>query len=188
MTENSLDWKNRLKAVAPSVDAGGISLGTHYGQKFYAIRADGGSLRFPFAAQPFTALVDIAGEVSETALRGYARELIGHGCVQAVCRGGDSGLMNDIFGELADNGETDNGDFPFTSMALDDEPLNEAIEYFILPNGLAATGLVMVIGDSGAFRSAIDSFTASTSGAKEAALGIPVYVEEELVCFDPVQC
>lgn len=182
-----MDGKNRVSAAASSVDAGGKNLGTHFGQKFYAIRAAGGSLRFPFDSQPFTALVDIAGDVGEETLRGYARELVAHGCVQAVCRGAESGLMNDIFGELSENGETDTNGFPFTSMAIDDEPLNEAIEYFVLPNGLAATGLVMIIGDSGDFRLAVDNFAASTDGAKE-ALGIPVYVDEELVCFDPVRC
>ena len=159
----------------------------HFGQRFYAMRADGGGLRFPFEAQPFTTLVDIVGDVGEETLRGYARELIAHGCVQAVCRGADSGLMNDIFDELSENGETGDDGFPFTSMAVDDEPLNEAIEYFILPNGLAATGLVMVIGDAGDFRSVIDNFTVSAGNARE-GLGIPVYVEEEQVCFEPAYC
>lgn len=183
MTDYFLDGERRDGLPVDSVAAGGISLGTVFDQKFYAMRVAGNGLRFPFEAQPFTALVDIVGDVGEEALRSYAKELISHGCVQAVCRGDEAGILNDIFGDLSEEGGADVNGLPFTSMVLDDEPLCDAIEYFILPCGLASTGLLMVIGDSGDFHEAVGSFTTSAGSLRE-SMSAPVYVEEELVCFD----
>ncbi len=161
---------------------GGMSLGTIHEQRFYAIRANGQEIRFPFSAQPFTAMVDISRPVDEQILTGYAQALIDHGCVQAVCRGEESSQLVDIFNQLAEKGELDKHGTPFTSMCMEDEPLNEAIEYFVLPSGLAQTGLLMIIGDSGDFQSAIDGFS-SAAGAISEGLAEPLYSEEDVVCF-----
>lgn len=161
---------------------GGIGLGTIHDQRFYAIRANGQQLRFPFTARPFTALVHMPQSVDDALLTSYAKTLIDHGCVQAVCRGDDSDRMVDIFDSLAEQGEHDSGDAPFTSMCLGDEPLQEAIQYFVLPCGLAQTGLLMVIGGSGEFDDAINGFFTSAGSIAE-GIGEPVYTEEDLVCF-----
>ncbi len=161
---------------------GGIELGTLHDQRFYAIRANGASLRFPFASQPFTAMVDVPGSVDETLLKQYAGELIDHGCVQAICRGEESSRLVDIFDDLAERGDLDRNGIPFTSMCLDDEPLAEAIQYFVLPCGLASVGLLMVIGESGDFQNAIQGFS-SAAGAIKESIGEPVYTEDDLVCF-----
>lgn len=161
---------------------GGMSLGTLHEQRFYAMRANGGDLRFPFSAQPFTALVDISRSVDDAVLKGYAESLIGHGCVQAVCRGEESDRLVAIFDDLADQGDLDKNGTPFTSMCMDDEPINEAIQYFVLPCGLASTGLLMVIGEAGDFQNAIQGFSTAAGAIKE-DLGEPVFTEADLVCF-----
>lgn len=161
---------------------GGISLGTIHEQRFFAMRANGGNLRFPFPAGDFTVLVDVAGSVDEEVLQGYAEALIQHGCVQAVCRGEESSRLEGIFNKLAEKGELDKNGTPFTSMCLDDEPLDEAIQYFVLPCGLAQTGLLMVIGDQGDFQNAIQGFSVAAGAIKE-DIGEPVYTEDDLVCF-----
>ena len=161
---------------------GGIGLGTLHEQRFFAIRANGPELRFPFPARPFTALVDVAGPIDDGVFKGYAQSLIDHGCVQAVCRGEDSDRLVRIFDEMAERGDFDRDGTPFTSMCLDDEPLNEAIQYFVLPCGLAQTGLLMVIGDSGDFQNAIQGFSTAAGAIKE-NIGEPVYTEADLVCF-----
>ncbi|MCC8189855.1 MAG: hypothetical protein LIP77_04340 [Planctomycetes bacterium] len=157
-------------------------MGTLHDQRFYAIRANGTDLRLPFTAQPFTALVDMTIPVDDSVLQGYAEALIGHGCVQAVCRGEDSGRLVAIFDRLAEQGELDQNGTPFTSMALDDEPLDEAIQYFVLPSGLARIGLLMVIGDTGNFQNAIEGFS-TAAGAIRESIGEAVYAEDDLVCF-----
>jgi hypothetical protein len=162
--------------------AEGIGLGSIHEQQFYAIRANGQELRFPFTERPFTALVHMPQSVDDALLASYAKELVKHGCVQAVCRGEDSDRMVDIFDALAERGDHDSGNAPFTSMCLGDEPLREAIQYFILPCGLAQTGLLMVIGESGDFDGAIADFLGSAGSITE-GIGEPVYTEENLVCF-----
>ncbi len=161
--------------------AGGY-MGTVHEQRFYAIRAHGGELRFPFPAGSFTALVDMAGSVDDAVLKTYASALIDHGCVQAVCRGEESSRLEEIFNKLAEKGDLDKNGTYFTSMCLDDEPLNEAIQYFVLPCGLAQTGLLIVIGDQDDFQNAIEGFSIAAGAIKE-NLGDPVYTEDGLVCF-----
>lgn len=161
---------------------GGMSLGTLHDQRFYAIRANGSNLRFPFEAQPFTALVDVSRPLDDSVLQGYAESLIAHGCVQAVCRGEDSGRLVEIFDRLTEQSEHDKNGTPFTSMCVEDEPLNEAIQYFVLPCGLAQTGLLMIIGDTGDFQEAIRGFSVAAGAIKE-DIGEPVYAEDDLVCF-----
>ncbi len=159
-------------------------MGTIHEQRFYAIRANGADVRFPFPSGAFTALVDLARSVDDAVLQGYAEALIRHGCVQAVCRGEESSRLEEIFNSLADKGDIEidrNGTY-FTSMCLDDEPLNEAIQYFVLPCGLAQTGLLMVIGDQGDFQNAIRGFS-TAAGAIREDLSAPVYTEDDLVCF-----
>lgn len=153
-------------------------MGTISDQRFYAIRANGGELRFPFPPGAFTALVDMSRPVDDAILRGYAEALLKHGCVQAVCRGEESSRLEEIFTDLAN----DHADAYFTSMCLDDEPLDEAIQYFVLPCGLARTGLLMVIGDQGDFQAAIEGFS-TAAGAIREDLGEAVYTEDDLVCF-----
>lgn len=161
---------------------GGVSLGTLHEQRFFALRTSGGDLRFPFPAGPFTVLVDMSVPVEDAVLRSYAGALIDHGCVQAVCRGEESERLVDIFNSLAERGDLDGNGTPFTAMGMDDEPLDEAIEYFVLPCGLAQTGLVMVIGDQNDFRNAIRGFSSAAGAARE-DIGEPVYTEDDLVCF-----
>ena len=162
--------------------SGGINLGTLHEQRFYAIRANGDELRFPFSAQPFTTLVDMSSPVDDEVLKGYAASLIAHGCVQAVCRGEESHRLVAIFNKMAEKGELDHNGAPFTSMEMDDEPLPEAIQYFVLPCGLAQTGLLVVIGGHGDFQKAIDGFSTAAGAIKE-DLSTPVYAEDDLVCF-----
>lgn len=161
---------------------GGIGLGTLHEQRFFAMRTSGGELRFPFPKCPFTVLVDMVSPVDDAVLRSYAEALVGHGCVQAACRGEESERMVDIFNSLADRGDLGDDATPFTAMSMDDEPLDEAIAYFVLPCGLAQTGLVMVIGEQSDFQNAIRGFSNAAGAAKE-DIGEPVYTEDDLVCF-----
>ena len=182
MKENSFDGDARSYGRALDRLVGGLSLGTIHEQRFFAIRANGADLRFPFPAGTFTALVDMAQSVDDGVLQGYAEALIEHGCVQAVCRGEESSRLESIFNKLAEKGDLDKNGTPFTSMCLDDEPLDEAIQYFVLPCGLAQTGLLMVIGDQGDFQGAIQDFS-TAAGAIKDNIGEPVYTEDDLVCF-----
>lgn len=181
---NEYDSGGDAKCVSLEIArlVGGVSLGTIHEQRFYAIRANGTDLRFPFSSQPFTAMVDISRPVDDEVLTGYANALIAHGCVQAICRGEESDRLVDIFNELADQGDLDHNGHLFTSMCLGDEPLTESIQYFVLPSGLAQTGLLMVIGDADDFQDTIEGFS-TAAGAIREDFGQPVYTEADLVCF-----
>lgn len=182
MTEELFGGDANALDVALARLAGEISLGTLHEQKFYAVRAKDAELRFPFPAQPFTAMVDMTGEVDDAILKGYAAQLMKYGCVQCVCRGEEAARLSDIFDAMAELGEMDASGAPFTAMCVDDEPLNEAIEYFVLPSGLASVGLLLVIGGTEAFQGVVQGFF-DIAGTMHEAVGEPVYTMDDLVCF-----
>lgn len=182
VTNDYLDGDAEHVYIALSGMNGGMSLGTLHDQKFFAMRANGDKLDFPFPERPFTALVDLSRSISDDNMRRYAQALMRHGCVQAVCRGEDSERMTSIFEELTETGEYDRDGKAATVMASYDETLVEAIQYFVLPCDLAKTGLLVVIGDNGDFQNAIDGFSTAAGAMKEAVVE-KVYSETDLVCF-----
>lgn len=185
MAEYSFYEETAWGKTVASLYSGGKSLGTLFDQKFYAVRAGGPDLNLPFTPRPFTALVDISREVEDNLLERYAKTLMSHGCVQAVCRGEGADRLSAIFDRLADEGGNSCSEgFAFTSMAIDDESLDDAIHYFVLPCGLASTGLVVVIGGNDSFRQAVECFSGAAGSLNE-GLGVPAYVSEELACFEP---
>ncbi|MCC8166633.1 MAG: hypothetical protein LIQ31_10900 [Planctomycetes bacterium] len=182
MKDTFFDGTATTREAALARLVGGTVLGTVHDQRFFAMRANGDTLRFPFPARTFTALVNMSGPVDDALLQTYAQALIDHGCIQAACRGEGSDRLVEIFDKMAEQGDFDHDGTPFTCMPLDDEPLEEAIQYFVLPCGLAQTGLVMVIGDSGDFENAINGFSVAAGAIKE-NIGEPDYIEDDLVCF-----
>lgn len=182
MTEDLFGGDADALDVALARLVGGISLGSLHDQKFYAVRANNAELQFPFSAQPFTAMVDLAGQVDDATLKGYAAQLMAHGCVQCVCRGEEASRLSEIFETMTELGEMDSRGMPFTSMCIDDEPLNEAIQYFVLPSGLASVGLLVVIGDAADFQNVVQGFS-DAAGSVHETVGEPVYAMADLVCF-----
>lgn len=182
MTDYLCGGEAKKIEIAMTGLVGGQTLGTLHEQKFYAIRAEGADIKFPFSAKSFTALVDISKPVDDTILERYASALVEHGCVQAVCRGEEASRLAGIFDKMAEEGAFDRDGRPFSCMCMDDEPLLEAIEYFVLPCGLATIGLLMVIGDSGDFQNVVDGF-ANAAGAAAEAVAEPDHADADVVCF-----
>ncbi|MDR1611449.1 MAG: hypothetical protein LBT97_01560 [Planctomycetota bacterium] len=158
-------------------------MGTFYGQKFFALKASGPDLKLPFDRQPFTALVDIASEKDDVILEEYAKSLISHGCVQAICRGCGAERMDGIFHRLAEEGCLDRDGVAFTSMCAEEETLHESLHYFVLPSGLASIGLVLVIGEARDFGRVVDGFN-RTAGELFEMRGEPVSAYAELACYE----
>lgn len=171
------------RGFAAASGSGGKFMGTLYGQKFFALKANGPEVKLPFDAQPFTALIDISSERDDAVLEDYAKNLISHGCVQAICRGCGSERLDAIFNRLAEGGRLDRNGIAFTSMCSEDETLGESLHYFVLPCGLASVGLVLVIGESGDFERVLDGFNC-TAGELFEMRGEPVCVDEEFACYE----
>lgn len=157
------NWFDRLVTLDMSQLNGGMSLGIIHSQHFYAMKADGSELKFPFPSENFSAFIEIARPVDKEILSGYATALADYGCVQAFCRGENSDIMSDIFDDLASEGALDGRGIPFTYMCFEEnEPLAESIEYFVTPNDLVKVGLVLVIGGADDFSTVVDSFSAAS--------------------------
>ncbi len=140
------------------------SLGTVYDQRFYALRrlpSSGGpstSLSFPFPPSPFNGLICVGVPLPEAALGRIMLALLQHGMRQAVCCGCEAEFAGDVLDELIDEHNfSHDGHAPFASVH-EGEPLSEVIDYFILPNGLADIGLLMILGDEAAFGQAVKAF------------------------------
>ena len=140
------------------------SLGTVHDQRFYAVRclplAGQGhcTMTMPFASKPYNALVRVCVPFARSVLQEAGLALLRHGLLQAVCCGCEGESMGEVLDELADeHGFNHNGRPAFASVH-EDETLDEVLDYFILPNGQADTGLLVVLGDEAAFRETLRCF------------------------------
>jgi hypothetical protein len=143
-------------------------LGKFYDQRFYATRlVPGKAFHPPFAPHPFNVMIHIAGHVPDKALRQIGLDLLKHGMRFALCHGSEAERMGDILDELLEDNEFAHKGYTAYTSVHDDDPLEEAVEYFILPSGLADTGLMLVIGDESSFRSVMRAFTKVTGHLRE---------------------
>jgi hypothetical protein len=143
-------------------------LGNFYDQTFYAARhAPGKALSFPFPASRFNAMIYLAGDEDEKALRRIGLDLLQHGLRYALCHGPGAKAMGQVLDDLIDeHGFSCEGLTAYTSVHQD-ESLAEAVEYFVLPAGLAETSFLVVIGNDADYRQVMRAFTKATSHLRE---------------------
>lgn len=127
-------------------------LGNYCGQTFYATRvAPDGRCAFPFPAQSFTALLNVQSPQPEGVLRTAVRSCLDHGMRLAVCTGRGAEALGGIVDELVDEGGYGVDGRTVYASVHDGEPLEEVVEYFMLPQGLAEIGLLLVFGNDEAY-------------------------------------
>ena len=168
MSDHTLAGKSASVSSRRSAAKQKTGLGSYYSQQFYAVRhAPGKALALPFPARPFHAMIHTAGPLPDRATRQLGLELLRSGMRYALCHGSDAAKVGDVLDELIDaNHFSFEGHTPYTSVHAE-ESLAEAIEYFILPAGLAETGLLIVVGEEDAFRGALREFNQITAHLRE---------------------
>lgn len=143
-------------------------MGICHDQRFYALRyLPGRKLELPFEDKPFTALIEITVPLSDDILRNVAMDLLYRGMRAALCLGPEAERMVEIVDELVDAYGFAHEARTVYASAHEDEDLAEAIQYFILPTGLAETGLLLVLGGEDAFRQTVRTFGQATTGMRE---------------------
>lgn len=129
-------------------DGNRIFLGHLHDQEFYAIRhVSGGSLSIPFQPRPFTALIHTRRNLGEKQMEKIVRALLDHGMAYALCIGEHAERVSLLIDRLVDDHDYTRNDMTVYSDASQEESINEAMEYFVLPSGLGDTGLILSIGD-----------------------------------------
>ena len=135
------------------------SLGTRYEQRFFAIRyAANKGLSIPFPPGPFNGLISIHGSVDDAVLESVGMQLLEYGMRAAMMQGDKAGRMGEILDQLVDEHQIMHDGRTVYNSVHEDESLEEVIDYFILPNGLAEQGLLVVIGGETDFDEATDLF------------------------------
>lgn len=168
MSEYQTQMRSVLISSRRSLASERKSLGTIHDQKFYAIRNTGEKpLELPFSTKPFNVMIELALPLSDDALRQIGIQLLKDGMCHATCRGGEAERMGEILDDLIDeHGFSIDGHTVFTSVH-DDESLEEVLEYFVLPNGLASTSLLVVIGDEASFHNLVRCFGSTAADLRE---------------------
>lgn len=140
-------------------------LGEYCGQTFYATRvAPDGRCAFPFPPQRFTALLNVAAPQPEEVLRTSVRSCLEHGMRLAVCAGSGAETVGRIVDELVDEGGYEVDGRTAYASVHDGEPLEEVVEYFMLPQGLARVGLLLVFGSDESYGETEDIVRILSSG------------------------
>ena len=144
-------------------------LGKFYDQSFYVLHYQPGrTLDFPFRSQPFNAFISINNEYPTKIISQMAFSLLKQGMRFALCHGERAEAMAEIIDRLIDDFHFIHNGFTVYSSSHPNEDLEEAMEYFILPNGLAETGLILVLGDEIALQKAMKTFAKITSALSAA--------------------
>ncbi|MCX7934708.1 MAG: hypothetical protein N3A66_05555 [Planctomycetota bacterium] len=135
-------------------------LGKFYDQTFYVLRYQKGcTLEFPFRSQSFNAFISIDSEYPPKILEQIAFSLLKQGMRFALCHGKGAEALAEIIDRLIDEHRFSHNGFTAYSSSHTNETLEEAMEYFMLPNGLAEIGLILVIGDEAAQQKVAKTFS-----------------------------
>jgi hypothetical protein len=106
----------------------------------------------------FCCLIHAAVHISDDQFLELAGRLLRNRMRCAVVSGVESERLGDLLDELLEDGEYhDNGRMALAEVC-DEEPLEEALEYFVLPNGMATNNLLVYIGDEQGFATALETF------------------------------
>lgn len=147
------------------------SLGTVHDQRFFAVRSQPGyDLPFPFPKDHFNSLIAIRGCPAEETLQSVAMQLLRHGMRAGICHGEGAEMMGSMIDGLVDEYGFSHNERTVYASVHDDEELDEVIDYFVLPNGLADIGLIVVIGEESAFEDVLFLFNHVTGQVRERVL------------------
>ncbi len=170
-----------------------LKLGSVSDQTIYAMRPQPGcDLNFPFEKKPFTALIRTSSQTTEADMRRAGWQLLQHGLRHGICHGEKADRMSEILDEIIDSFDiSDNNQTAFSS-SHEGEDISETMEYFLLPSGLADSGLILVLGTDNDWGGTMDSFD-NLVGSGEALLELVTDESddvwtEELIEADAVLC
>lgn len=142
-------------------------LGNCHDQTFYAVRYQpGNELKIPFPAERFNALINLKAAPGEEAMKEVAMRLLEHGMCAAVINGDEAGKMGELIDNLIDEHDFNHDGRTVYTSCHEDEEIEEVMDYFVLPNGLAEIGLIVVFGEQGDFGEAVDSFNNIAEGVE----------------------
>lgn len=116
----------------------------------------------PFGRQYFNALITQSGSLPEADLREVASQLLDHGMRSAICHGEDAQTLGGIIDGLVDEQGREIERRTIYTMVHDGEGLDDTLRYFVLPNGLAEIGLIVILGEEGHFDYAQEAWGTAT--------------------------
>ncbi len=141
------------------------SLGAVYDQHFYAVRHEAGeTIAFPFPQKHFNALIAFHRATNVEERRVIAMELLEYGMRFALCYGQGADEMAELIDELVDEYNYMHNGCTVFSTVHEDGDIGDALAYFVLPNGLADTGLILSLGDDGDFDQWTETFDSLIHG------------------------
>lgn len=133
-------------------------MGHVFDQPLYSCRCQpGAAFDLPFdERQPFACLINAAVHIPDSAFVNLARRLLERNMRFAVCAGIESDRLADLLNDVLEEGEYHDEGRTAVAASYEDEPVEEAMEYFILPSGIAPASLVVTIGDEPVFRATLN--------------------------------
>lgn len=147
----------------------------HNDQRFFALRhVPGQPLKLPFLEGAFNALVEVAAPVDREVLTSVSLQLLQHGMRAADCHGEDAQDLAEIIDELVDEHGFCHDGRTVYAIGHDGESLDDLIDYFILPNDLANTGILLVIGEESDFEGVVEAFGNSIDRVESETLSFAV--------------
>ncbi|MBN1257142.1 MAG: hypothetical protein JXA52_05495 [Planctomycetes bacterium] len=136
-------------------------MGSILGQPFYSCRyLPGKKLSLPFkSGQTFSCLINTAVRIDDDQFKALAEMLLKNKMRYAICSGIDSERFSGLLTELLESGEYRDDGRTAIACSNEQEPIEEAMEYFALPSGIAPVNLLVTIGNERIYKTTLRVFT-----------------------------
>lgn len=127
---------------------------------FYSCRfAAGNDIEIPFESKkPFVCLINAAEHISSEKFRDLAKFLLDNNMRYAICAGIEAERLSDVLNELLEEGEYHENGRSAIASGYEEDPIEEVMEYFALPSGIAQNNLIVTIGNDRMFKTTLEVF------------------------------
>ncbi|MHC4872411.1 MAG: hypothetical protein ACYTFY_11250 [Planctomycetota bacterium] len=128
-------------------------------QPFYSCRIKAGDKpELPFKKQPFVCLINAAEHISSDDFREIAQFLLDNNMRYAICAGIEADRLSDVLNELLEEGHFHENGRTAVAIGYEEDPIEEIMEYFALPSGIAPVNLLVSIGNTRTFKTTLQVF------------------------------
>ncbi len=167
--------KARDSFTQNEVDYWGVSpnegfMGKLLCQPVYSFRYTVGcKLKMPFAEnQPFTCLINAAKNIKSEDFEHLALFLLNNNMRYVVCTGIEADRLADVLNEILFDGSFHQEGRTAVVTSHEDDPIEEVMEYFALPSGMAPVSLIVSIGNKRTFKTMLEIFSTVSKRMKVA--------------------
>jgi hypothetical protein len=104
-------------------------------------------------------LINASSSISDDDFRKLVEFLLENRMRSAICCGINAEHLADVLNEMLEGGDYHEDGRTAMTIAYEEEPIEEVLEYFALPDGVGSASLLLNIGNDRVFKTTLTVFT-----------------------------